>query len=157
MEHPVLETQMIDVSDKPVTARKARAEGFITMQPETLRAIVQREIKKGDVLLIAQLAGIQGAKKCADLIPLCHPLPLSSVKVSLQPDTDRNAVLITAEVKVQGQTGVEMEALAAVSAAALTVYDMCKAMDRSLCISGITLVAKEGGVNGPWTREESHV
>lgn len=152
-----LETQMIDVSGKPVTARKARAEGFITMQPETLRAIVQREIKKGDVLLIAQLAGIQGAKKCADLIPLCHPLPLSSVQVKLQPDRERNAVLISAEVKVQGQTGVEMEALAAVSAAALTVYDMCKAIDRSLCISGIALVAKEGGVNGSWTREDTHV
>jgi len=139
---------MVDVSDKLATDRTATARGSITMQPETLARIQDRGIKKGDVLTIAQLAGIMGAKRTPDLIPLCHPLSLSSVKVTLTCAAKRNAVDIEATCRLTGATGVEMEALTAVSIAALTVYDMCKAIDRGMRIGDIRLVHKSGGKSG---------
>lgn len=139
---------MVDVSAKDETARVAVAKGRVVMAPETLREIVERRIKKGDVLAVAQLAGIMAAKKTHELIPLCHPLLLTSVKVELTPDPATNAVEIEATVKVGGKTGVEMEALTAVSAAALTVYDMVKAIDRGMRIEAIRLAHKSGGKSG---------
>ncbi|MCA3248733.1 MAG: cyclic pyranopterin monophosphate synthase MoaC [Azospirillum sp.] len=139
---------MVDVSAKDETARVAVAKGRVVMAPETLREIVERRIKKGDVLAVAQLAGIMAAKKTHELIPLCHPLLLTSVKVELTPDPAANAVEIEATVKVGGKTGVEMEALTAVSAAALTVYDMVKAIDRGMRIEAIRLAHKSGGKSG---------
>ena len=140
--------QMVDVSDKAVTARVAAAEGWVKMTPETLDLIVEGRAKKGDVLAEARLAGIMGAKKTADLIPLCHPLPVTKVAVDLAPDASLPGVRITAEVKTTGQTGVEMEALSAVSVAALTVYDMVKAVDRAMEIGGIRVTLKDGGKSG---------
>lgn len=139
---------MVDVSDKADTERVATAKGSIYMLPETLTRIMDGGIKKGDVMGIAQLAGIMGAKRTPDIIPLCHPLNLTSVKVDLACDPDRRAVDITATCKLSGQTGVEMEALSAVSIAALTVYDMCKAIDRGMRIGDIRLVHKSGGKSG---------
>jgi cyclic pyranopterin phosphate synthase len=139
---------MVDVSEKDVTARVARAEGIVVTAPETIRLIRDGDAKKGDVLGTARLAGIMAAKRTHELIPLCHPLALSAVTVELEPDRARNAVDITATVKVTGQTGVEMEALTAVSVAALTVYDMCKAIDRGMVVSDIRLVRKSGGKSG---------
>jgi cyclic pyranopterin phosphate synthase len=139
---------MVDVSDKNITARTATAHGSVYMEPETLALITADGVKKGDVLSVAQLAGIMGAKKTPELIPLCHPLNLSSIKVDLVCDPDRNAVDITATCKLDGKTGVEMEALTAVSVAALTVYDMCKAVDRQMRLSDIRLVHKAGGKSG---------
>jgi len=139
---------MVDVSAKDVTERVATAKGSVLMEPATLALIQTRGVKKGDVLSIAQLAGIMGAKKTPDLIPLCHPLNLSSVTVELTCDAARNAVDITATCKLAGRTGVEMEALTAVSVAALTVYDMCKAVDRAMRITDIRLVHKAGGKSG---------
>jgi len=139
---------MVDVTGKDETERVATAIGSILMQPKTLRAITAAKIKKGDVLSIAQLAGIMGAKRTSDLIPLCHPLALTSSKVELTVDTGRNAVDITATCKITGKTGVEMEALTAVSVAALTIYDMCKAIDRSMQIADIRLIHKSGGKSG---------
>lgn len=140
--------QMVDVSDKPVTARIATAEGWVKMNPETLDLIVEGRAKKGDVLAVARLAGIMGAKRTADLIPLCHPLPVTKVAVDLTPDPSLPGVRIVAEVKTTGQTGVEMEALSAVSVAALTVYDMVKAVDRAMEIGGIRVTLKDGGKSG---------
>lgn len=139
---------MVDVSDKADTERMATARGSIYMQAETLSKIMQGGVKKGDVLSVAQLAGIMGAKKTPDLIPLCHPLALTSVRVDLVCDPERNAVDIEATCKLKGQTGVEMEALTACSVAALTVYDMCKAVDRGMRISDIRLTHKSGGKSG---------
>ncbi len=139
---------MVDVSDKADTERIATARGSIYMQAETLSKIMQGGVKKGDVLSVAQLAGIMGAKKTPDLIPLCHPLALTSVRVDLICDPERNAVDIEATCKLKGQTGVEMEALTACSVAALTVYDMCKAVDRGMRISDIRLTHKSGGKSG---------
>ncbi len=139
---------MVDVSDKNITARTATAQGSVYMQAETLALITADGVKKGDVLSVAQLAGIMGAKKTPELIPLCHPLNLSSIKVDLVCDPDRNAVDIAATCKLDGKTGVEMEALTAVSVAALTVYDMCKAVDREMRLSDIRLVHKAGGKSG---------
>ena len=139
---------MVDVSAKPETERIATAEGTVIMAPETMELIIAGQVKKGDVLSVAQLAGIMGAKRTPDLVPLCHPLNLTSVKVDLVCDPDRNAVDITACCKLTGQTGVEMEALTAVSVAALTVYDMCKSVDREMRISDIRLVQKSGGKSG---------
>ncbi len=144
---------MVDVSEKSSTERVAVAKGTVFMSGETLHRIMAGGIKKGDVLGIAQLAGIMGAKRTPDIIPLCHPLNLSSVKVDLVCDPQRNAVDITAACKITGQTGVEMEALSAVSIAALTVYDMCKAMDKSMKISDIRLVHKSGGKSGLFEAE----
>jgi len=139
---------MVDVGDKDTTERTATAAGSIYMEPETLKLITDKGVKKGDVLSIAQLAGIMGAKRTPDLIPLCHPLTLTSVKVELSCDATRNAVDISATCKLSGQTGVEMEALTAVSVAALTVYDMCKAVDRAMRIGDIRLIHKAGGKSG---------
>jgi cyclic pyranopterin phosphate synthase len=139
---------MVDVSAKASSEREAIAKGTVTMQPETLARISEGGLKKGDVLGVARIAGIMGAKRTHELIPLCHPLALSAVTVELEPDRARNAVDITATVKVTGQTGVEMEALTAVSVAALTVYDMCKAIDRGMVVSDIRLVRKSGGKSG---------
>ena len=140
---------MVDVSGKDVTARVAVAEGRVVMAEATLAAIRDRAIAKGDVLAIAQLAGIMAAKRTADLIPLCHPLPLSSVTLVLEPQST-DTVRIEATVKVTGRTGVEMEALTAVSVAALTVYDMCKAIDRGMTITGVRLLEKHGGKSGSY-------
>ncbi|MEK7245699.1 MAG: cyclic pyranopterin monophosphate synthase MoaC [Pseudomonadota bacterium] len=139
---------MVDVGRKPVSARTATAKGSVYMQAATLKRIMQGGVKKGDVLTIAQLAGIMGAKRTPDLIPLCHPLALTSVKVELSCDPRRRAVDIAATCAVTGQTGVEMEAITAVAVAAITVYDMCKAMDRLIRISDIRLVHKAGGKSG---------
>ena len=142
--------RMVDVTTKPETARVAIATGSVLMQPETLRRIIEGGIAKGDVLGVARLAGIMGAKRTADLIPLCHPMGLDSVELELTADAGRNAVDITATCKVTGRTGVEMEALTAVSVAALTIYDMCKAIDRGMRLEGIRLLRKSGGKSGTY-------
>ena len=139
---------MVDVTDKDASERTATAKGSVLMAPETMALILEGGVKKGDVLSVAQLAGIMGAKKTPDLIPLCHPLALASVRVDLTSDSDRNAVDITATCKLTGQTGVEMESLTAVAVAALTVYDMCKAVDRSMRLVDIRLTHKSGGKSG---------
>ncbi|MCL4126407.1 UNVERIFIED_CONTAM: hypothetical protein GTU68_032567 [Idotea baltica] len=139
---------MVDVSDKDITARIATATGRIVMRPETLAMIADGTAKKGDVLGIARLAGIMGAKKTPDLIPLCHPLPITKVSVDLDVNSAENCVDITATVKTTGQTGVEMEALTAVNIAALTVYDMVKAVDKDMVISDIRVMLKDGGKSG---------
>ncbi|PRX38319.1 cyclic pyranopterin phosphate synthase [Meinhardsimonia xiamenensis] len=139
---------MVDVSEKPVTDRVAVASGHLRMKPETLALIVEGRAKKGDVLGVARLAGIMGAKKTADLIPLCHPLPITKVALDLEPDESLPGIRITATVKTSGQTGVEMEALTAVSVAALTVYDMVKAVEKGMVIGEIRLVMKDGGKSG---------
>lgn len=139
---------MVDVSDKQETERVAVAKGDIVMQPETLARIRDGGVKKGDVLSVARLAGIMGAKRTPDLIPLCHPLALTKVSVDLALAPERNAVEITATCKLKGRTGVEMEALTAVSVAALTVYDMCKAVDRGMRIENVRLAHKSGGKSG---------
>jgi len=144
---------MVDVSDKQATERTATAKGSVFMQAETMAMILAGGVKKGDVLSVAQLAGIMGAKKTPDLIPLCHPLELTSVKVDLTTDPDRNAIDISATCKISGQTGVEMEALTAVGVTALTVYDMCKAVDRGMKITDIRLVHKAGGKSGTFEAE----
>lgn len=142
------DAHMVDVSDKAVTARVAVAEGHITMAPETFEIISQGKAKKGDVLSVARLAGIMGAKKTPDLIPLCHPLAISKVAVDLTLDPDLPGVRVEATVKTTGQTGVEMEALTAVSVACLTVYDMAKAVDKEMKIGGTRVVLKDGGKSG---------
>jgi cyclic pyranopterin phosphate synthase len=141
---------MVDVGAKADTERTATARGEIVMQPATLALIQEGGVKKGDVLSVARLAGIMGAKRTPDLIPLCHPLALSSVKVDLTLQPERNAVEITATCKLTGKTGVEMEALTAVSVAALTVYDMCKAADKGIVIEQVRLRSKTGGKSGDW-------
>ena len=139
---------MVDVSDKPVTSRTAVARGAIKMAPQTLALITDGRAAKGDVLGVARLAGIMAAKKTADLIPLCHPLPLTKVAITLTPDPDLPGIVIEATVKTGGQTGVEMEALTAVSIAALTIYDMVKAVDKAMEITSVKLMLKEGGKSG---------
>ena len=136
---------MVDVSGKPETERVATAAATVLMKPQTLELILKGGVKKGDVLAVARLAGIMAAKRTPDLIPLCHPLALASVTVELSPDSKRNAVDIVATCKLRGRTGVEMEALTAVSVAALTVYDMCKAVDRGMTITDLRLLHKSGG------------
>jgi cyclic pyranopterin monophosphate synthase len=144
---------MVDVSAKPVTARTATARARVLMAAATLAMIQQGSAKKGDVLGVARLAGIMAAKRTADLIPLCHPLPISSVQVDLEPDPAANAGEIAATVRTTGQTGVEMEALTAASVAALTVYDMCKAVDRSMRIDGLRVTHKDGGKSGVFSQD----
>jgi cyclic pyranopterin phosphate synthase len=144
---------MVDVSDKAVTARTATARARVVMQAATLAMIREGSARKGDVLGVARLAGIMGAKRTADLIPLCHPLPITSVKVDLEVDAAASAVEITATVRTTGQTGVEMEALTAASVAALTVYDMCKAVDRSMRIEGLRVIHKAGGKSGEFSQD----
>ncbi|MEQ8357818.1 MAG: cyclic pyranopterin monophosphate synthase MoaC [Kiloniellaceae bacterium] len=141
---------MVDVSDKAVTEREAEAKASVIMQPRTLAMIRDGAVKKGDVLSVARLAGIMGAKRTPDLIPLCHPLALTSVTVDLTLDEARSAVDITARCKLKGRTGVEMEALTAATVAALTVYDMCKAVDRGLRITEVRLTHKAGGKSGTY-------
>ena len=147
-------SRMVDVAAKEVTARVARASGGVVMEPATLARIQQRGFKKGDVLEVARLAGIMAAKRTADLIPLCHTLPLEGVTIDFGFPDDRT-VTITAEVKVTAKTGVEMEALTAVSVAALTIYDMCKAIDRGMVISDVRLEEKSGGRSGHFVREDA--
>ncbi len=139
---------MVDVSDKAVTSRVATAEGWVKMAPETFALITEGRAKKGDVIGVARLAGIMGAKKTPDLIPLCHPLPVTKVSVDLTQDPDLPGLRIEATVKTTGQTGVEMEALTAVSVAALTVYDMVKAVDKAMEIGGTRVILKDGGKSG---------
>jgi cyclic pyranopterin phosphate synthase len=142
---------MVDVGGKAVTQRRAVAVGSVTMRPETLAMVADKSAKKGDVISVAELAGIMGAKQTAALIPLCHPLPLS--KVSVKITLAENGLDVWAETKTTGQTGVEMEALTAVSVACLTIYDMLKAVDREMVIGDIKLTAKSGGKSGDWTRD----
>jgi cyclic pyranopterin phosphate synthase len=142
------QARMVDVSSKPPTRREATASASVSMGRETLRLIREGGIPKGDVLAVARVAGIMAAKKTPELIPLCHPLPITSVEVSLSPRPRKGIVAITARVSTVGQTGVEMEALTAVTAAALAVYDMCKAVDRDMVVSDIMLVEKKGGRSG---------
>jgi cyclic pyranopterin phosphate synthase len=147
------EVHMVDVGDKSVTARRAVAEGWIRMQPATLEAIVSQSHKKGDVLAVARIAGIMASKKTAELIPLCHPIALSHVDIELMPDAEQSRVHCRAVVETHGVTGVEMEALTAVQNSLLTIYDMCKAMDRAMVIEQVYLVSKSGGKSGDWQRE----
>ena len=141
---------MVDVSTKDDTERLAVAKGRIVMQPETLALLVRGEIAKGNVLTTAQVAGIMAAKKTHELIPMCHPLLLTGIAVELEPDEIKSAVAITATVRTTGKTGVEMEALTAVTVAGLTIYDMCKAVDRGMQLEGVRLVTKSGGKSGEW-------
>ena len=145
--------EMVDVTDKDVTQRIAVAEGSIVMAPETLQLIKQGGHKKGDVLSIARIAGIMASKRTADLIPLCHPLPITHVEVNFEIDQLNSAIECQVIVKTKGQTGVEMEALTATQVALLTIYDMCKAVDRGMVIQGVQLDAKSGGKSGHWQRE----
>jgi len=142
------EANMVDVSEKQVTARSARAEAFITMTPETLSMILEGNHHKGDVFAVARIAGIQAAKQCSNLIPLCHPLMLSKVAVEFEAQPEHNRIRIESLCKLAGQTGVEMEALTAASVTALTLFDMCKAVDKAMVISGIRVLEKEGGKTG---------
>jgi cyclic pyranopterin phosphate synthase len=144
--------RMVDVSAKPVTAREAVARGEVAMRPETLAQIAAGTMPKGDVLAVARLAGIMGAKRTSDLVPLCHPLPLAHVGVELVPDAAGGRVRIEARVRVEARTGVEMEALTAVTVAALTLYDMCKAVDHEMTIGAVRLVEKRGGRSGTFRR-----
>jgi cyclic pyranopterin monophosphate synthase len=144
------EANMVDVTDKAVTQRQASAEGFITMDKQTFSMITKGQHAKGDVFAVARIAGIQGAKKCSELIPLCHPLMLSKVQVDFEAIEDSHQIRIVAMCKLAGQTGVEMEALTAVSVAALTLFDMCKAVDPGMQIEGIRVLKKEGGKSGQW-------
>lgn len=146
------EAHMVDVGAKRITHRVAMAEGLIRMRPETLALIRSGGHKKGDVLGIARVAGIMAAKRTSDLVPLCHPLALTKVAIELEPWSDTTAVYCRAEVETKGQTGVEMEALCAVQVSLLTVYDMCKAVDRGMCIEFVRLLKKAGGKSGHWHR-----
>ncbi|MEQ9464701.1 MAG: cyclic pyranopterin monophosphate synthase MoaC [Haliea sp.] len=145
--------RMVDVGDKPETRREAVATARVSMEPETMRLLQAGAHAKGDVLTVARIAGIQAAKKCSELIPLCHPLMLSSIDLEFSLDTAASAVNITARCRLEGKTGVEMEALTAASVAALTIYDMCKAVDRGMIIGEICLAEKRGGRSGDWQRE----
>ncbi len=144
--------RMVDVSNKAETAREATARGRIVMAPETLALALSGEGKKGDVRAVAEIAGVMAAKRTSDLIPMCHPLMLTSVKVRVEPTADETGLEVVATVRTRGQTGVEMEALTAASVALLTLYDMLKAADRGMVIEQVALVAKSGGASGDWTR-----
>jgi cyclic pyranopterin phosphate synthase len=144
--------RMVDVGDKPVTQREAVAEGRVRMAAETLQKALSGDAKKGSVTAAAEFAGVMAAKKTAELIPLCHQVPLSSIKLEIRADQAATALVVTARARTQGQTGVEMEALTAVSVACLTIYDMLKASDRGMVIEGITLLEKRGGASGTYTR-----
>jgi cyclic pyranopterin phosphate synthase len=144
------EAHMVDVGEKAITQRTAITEGYIEMQPETLKLIIDGGHKKGDVLTIARIAGIMACKKTAELIPLCHPLSLTHVDIKLSAELDNNRIRCQATVKTNGQTGVEMEALTATQIALLTIYDMCKAVDRGMTIQSVRLLEKDGGKSGRW-------
>jgi len=143
-------SRMVDVSEKEITLREAIASGVITMKPDTFRMIMDREIVKGDVLGVAKIAGIMGAKRTSGLIPMCHPLEITHVEVLFHPREEESTIGIESRVRVKGRTGVEMEALVAVSTAALTIYDMCKAVDKGMVISQVKLVKKSGGKSGTY-------
>jgi cyclic pyranopterin phosphate synthase len=145
--------RMVDVTGKPVTQRVARAQAKVSMQPETFKMIEDQRIKKGNVLETARIAGIMGAKQTSSLIPMCHPLNLTHVQIDFFPDASNHTIRIEATARVVDQTGVEMEALTAVSIAALTIYDMCKSYDRQMMIGDIYLMEKSGGKSGTWTRK----
>jgi cyclic pyranopterin phosphate synthase len=147
--------RMVDVGAKPVTAREAVAEGRVRMKPETLKTALSGDAKKGSVTAAAEFAGIMAAKRTAELIPLCHQIPLSSVTVTIGADKKDSALKVTARAKTKAQTGVEMEALVAVSVACLTIYDMLKAADRGMVIEGVTLVEKSGGKSGDYRRDKA--
>jgi cyclic pyranopterin monophosphate synthase len=147
------EARMVDVSQKPATERIAIAEGKVVMQPATLDMVLAGNAKKGDVLGTARIAGIQAAKRTHELIPLCHPLPVTKIEVTIEPDRKLPGLIVRTTVKVTGQTGVEMEALTAVSVACLTIYDMVKAAERGVRIEGIRLLEKSGGASGTWRAE----
>ncbi|KJR41400.1 molybdenum cofactor biosynthesis protein C [Candidatus Magnetoovum chiemensis] len=147
------QARMVDVSEKGVTLREAAAACYVEMRSETLRLIKDKNIQKGDVLTVAQIAGIMAAKKTPDLIPLCHPINITSVKVEFEIDEKSSQVFITSRVRTTGSTGVEMEALSSVSVAALTIYDMCKAVDREMVIKDIRLIEKSGGKSGVFKRQ----
>lgn len=147
--------RMVDVTEKEPTVRTAIAQGVVSMKPETFRMIKNRKVKKGNVLETARIAGIMAAKKTADLIPMCHPLNITHVAVDFYPDATTGSIKIEAAVRIFSQTGVEMEALTAVSVAALTIYDMCKSYDREMTISDIFLIEKQGGKSGKFVREKS--
>ena len=146
------EAHMVDVGEKSITQRTAITEGYIEMQPETLALITTGQHKKGDVLGIARIAGIMASKKTAELIPLCHPLPITHVEIKLTAEQDANRIHCQTIVKTNGQTGVEMEALNATQIALLTIYDMCKAVDRGMVIQSVQLLEKDGGKSGHWQR-----
>lgn len=152
--NPAGQAQMVDVTDKQLTEREAVAQAVVHMKPETLSLIIEGGHKKGDVFAVARIAGIQAAKKCSDLIPLCHPLMLTSINVTLEADQTNNRVIINTRCRLSGQTGVEMEALTAASVAALTLYDMCKAVDKGMVISDLRLLEKHGGKSGDWLATE---
>ncbi|MEM9277005.1 MAG: cyclic pyranopterin monophosphate synthase MoaC [Pseudomonadota bacterium] len=147
------EAHMVDVGNKEMTTREATAAGYVKMLPETLQLVLEGNAKKGDVLSVSRIAGIMAAKKTSELIPLCHPIGLSKVSVNITPDEALPGLQVTATAGVSGQTGVEMEALTACSVACLTIYDMIKAVDRGMEISGIQLIEKKGGKSGHWKRE----
>ena len=145
-------SKMVDVSEKKITLREAIASGVISMQPDTFRMIMNKEIVKGDVLEVAKIAGIMAAKKTSELIPMCHPLEITSVEMFFEPRERESIINIESKVKVRGRTGVEMEALVAVSTAALAIYDMCKAVDKGMTISQVKLISKTGGKSGTYQR-----
>lgn len=145
--------KMVDVTEKPLTRRKAVARGSVYMKPETLKLIQDKKVPKGDVLSVSRIAGIMAAKKTSEIIPMCHPLNITSVNLDFDIDNKKNKIDIKAKIKITGQTGVEMEALTAVSAAALTIYDMCKAVDKEMVISDIMLIEKSGGRSGVFKRK----
>jgi cyclic pyranopterin monophosphate synthase len=147
------EAHIVDISDKPNTQRTAITEGYIVMQPETLRLIIDMGHKKGDVLAIARIAGIMACKKTAELIPLCHPIPITHVEIDLTPETENNRVRCQTTIKTFGQTGVEMEALTATQIALLTIYDMCKGIDRGMVIQSVRVLEKKGGKSGHWQND----
>ncbi|HQQ64086.1 MAG TPA: cyclic pyranopterin monophosphate synthase MoaC [Pseudomonadales bacterium] len=149
------EAHMVDITDKDITVREARAEAWVCMRATTLRAILDGEIPKGDVLATARIAGIQAAKQCSNLIPLCHPLQLTAVTVNFEPDTSNDRLRIETLCRLSGKTGVEMEALTAASVAALTIYDMCKALEKDMVITDLRLLAKQGGKSGEFVRRQS--
>ena len=149
------EAHMVDIGEKAITQRTAVTEGYIEMLPETLKLILDGGHQKGDVLAIARIAGIMASKKTADLIPLCHPLPLTHVEIKLSAETERNRIRCQTTVKTNGATGVEMEALNATQIALLTIYDMCKAVDRGMAIQSVRLLEKDGGKSGHWRRNQN--
>lgn len=145
--------KMVDITEKPVTKRKAVARGSVYMKPETLKLIEDKKIPKGDVFCVAKIAGVMAAKNTGNIIPMCHPLNITSVDIEFNIDTQKSKIDIESQVKIVGQTGVEMEALTAVSAAALTIYDMCKAVDKEMIISDIMLIEKRGGRSGIYVKK----
>ena len=149
------QANMVDVSGKGVTTRIARAEAYVYMKPETFTKLANQELAKGDVFAVARVAGIQAAKRCADLIPLCHPLALSKVAVEFEMDESKSRVRVETLCKLDGKTGVEMEALTAASVASLTIFDMCKALEPTMRIEGLRVLSKEGGKSGDWSVDDN--